>query len=105
MYASVRRYTEFDRSDAALQEMVSAVKDEFAPLLQSQPGFVSYQLIVAPDRSSLITVTTFEGQAEAEASAEQAREWVSRRIGHLVRAAPTVTAGEVMIGATATVPV
>ncbi len=104
MYASVRRYTDFDHSEAAQQELLAAVNDEFIPLLRSQPGFVSYQLIAAPDRSSLVTVSTFEGQAEAEASAVQAREWIARRIAHLVSGAPAITSGEVLAGAGVGVP-
>lgn len=99
MYASVRRYTEFDHSEAALQELVAAVNEEFLPLLRSRPGFVSYQLVVAPDRSSLVTVSTFEDQGEAEATSALAREWIARRISHLVSGAPVITSGEVLAGA------
>ncbi len=105
MFASVRRYTEFDRSDAALQELVAALNEEFIPLLRSQPGFVSYQCIVEPDRSALVTVSTFEGRAEAEASVAQARAWIARRLTHLVSGAPLVSSGEVVAGSGAAVPV
>lgn len=56
------------------EELARKVADSFVPMMQRQPGFVSYTVFwTGEDRWTAICV--FETQAQAEATTPMARQW------------------------------
>ena len=96
MYAAIRRY-QIDPRAAEL--VIRRVNEDFVPLISQAPGFVAYYTLDAGD-GALVSISIFEERAEAEASSRLAADWVSRKLGPLLRSRPVeppeITAGEVV---------
>jgi hypothetical protein len=80
----------------AVGEIVRRAREGFLPLISAAPGFVSYSILDA-GADGVITVSSFENQAGAEASVRMAASWVKDNLAALVPNPPQVTSGEVSI--------
>jgi hypothetical protein len=96
MFATIRQYdTNIDQT----AELNRIVQEEFVPLLQSLPGFVSYQWIdVGNVGGRMVSVSVFDTAEHAEDSNKAAATWVKSRpdfgaISCFVEAGPVVAHG------------
>lgn len=76
-------------------EAITQVRADQLPLLQRQPGFVAYELMEAGD-NRLISISTWESRAHAEASAPITGAWVRENVRDKI-AASTQYGGDVAI--------
>jgi hypothetical protein len=72
MYASIRKY---QVSEEQVPEVMRRVDKDFAPRLESTPGFTGYYAVDCGHRV-LITVTIGDDRNAVERSAEMAAEFV-----------------------------
>ncbi len=98
MYAAIRRYNAYQGS---AEELVRRVSTDFIPLLSQQPGFVGY-FGVDPGDGSIMTVSIFEDKAGADASSRVAQEWVRSNLSSMIKNAPVIVTGEVVMHKAAT---
>ncbi len=98
MYAAIRRYNAYQGS---AEELVRRVNQGFIPLLSQQPGFVAYYGI-DPGDGSIMTMSIFEDKAGADASTRIAQEWVRQNLASMIKTAPVIMTGEVVLQKTAT---
>lgn len=96
MFATIRQYdTNIDQT----AELNRIVQEEFVPLLQSLPGFISYQWIdVGNVGGRMVSVSVFDTAEHAEGSNKAAAIWVKSRpdfgaISCFVEAGPVVAHG------------
>ena len=96
MFATIRQY-ETNISETA--ELNRVVQEEFVPLMQSLPGFISYQWIdVGNVGGRMLSVSIFDTAEHAEDSNKAAETWVKSRPGFgattcFVEAGPVVAHG------------
>ena len=98
MYAAIRRYNAYQGST---EELVRRVNTGFIPLLSQQPGFLAY-FGVDPGDGSILTVSIFEDKAGADASSRAAQEWVKSNLSSMIKNAPVIVTGEVVLHKAAT---
>ncbi len=89
-YISVREY---DVSDSV--EITRRAQQEFVPIINKIPGFLSWQLIEV-SKTRLITVSAFNSQQAAELSAEKAKQWGAKSLANLVKNTPEISNGKVV---------
>ena len=93
MFAVIRRYnTQVGSADKIEQR----VRDGFLPLVSRLPGFVSYDLVRSSD-GSLVSTSVFESRQSAEDSNRLASDWVHENLASLIRTAPVILSGEVIV--------
>ena len=97
MYAVIRRYNTHDNSAGKIEQRV---RDGFVPLISKLPGFVSYDVVRSTD-GTLLSVSVFESKQAAEDSTRLASDWVHENLASLIRTAPVILAGDVMVHHTA----
>jgi len=91
MYASVRKYrVEAGRVD----EYMRRVDEKFAPMIESEPGFIGYQAIDC-GRGVVVTVSTFTDYAAAERSAGMAKQFIDDELWDLGLESIEATTGPV----------
>ncbi len=95
MHASIRRYNIDTDSVAALKVRV---EDGFIPIVSKLPGFVSYMVIDAGN-GIVAAVSVFDDQEAAERSNAAAAEWVRENLADVVKEAPDITTGEIVLAA------
>jgi hypothetical protein len=95
MYAVVRRYA---IEQGKMDDIRNRLEGDFADLIATTPGFVSYQAF--DDGATLTAVSTFQSQAEAEASSELASRWLTENPG-LLTSRIDIYGGEVFTSRTA----
>ena len=93
MFAVIRRYNTHDNSAPKIEQRV---RDGFVPLISKLPGFVSYDVVRSTD-GTLISVSVFESKQAAEESNRLAGDWVHENLASLVRTAPVILSGDVMV--------
>jgi hypothetical protein len=98
MYASVRKY----RVDAErVGELMRRVDADFAPRIESAPGFVAYQALdCGRDHTGgglLITISTFADYESAEASHEMAKGFVRDELSEFTIEPVEAETGEVKV--------
>lgn len=93
MFGVVRRYNVAPGSAATIAQRVS---EEFLPIVSQLKGFVSYDVVDAGD-GSMISISIFEDRSAADESTRAATEWVRQHLTHLIRTAPVITTGEVIV--------
>jgi hypothetical protein len=93
MYAAIRRYNAYQGS---VTELVRRVTEEFVPLISQQPGFVAYYG-VDPGDGSILTVSLFEDKAGADQSTRVAHDYVRQHLTHMIKTAPVIVTGEVVM--------
>jgi hypothetical protein len=96
MFATIRQY---DTNIDETTELNRIVQEEFVPLMQSLPGFISYQWIdVGNVGGRMVSVSIFDTAEHAEDSNKAAAAWVKSRPGFgsiscFVEAGPVVAHG------------
>jgi hypothetical protein len=90
-FASLRIYDGIDPADQ--DEIVRLVEEGFLPIVQGSDGFVAYYLVPADDM--LVAISLFETAAQATASTEAARGFVSENLAPLLPNAPMVVEGQI----------
>lgn len=99
MFAVIRRYNTHENSAEKIEQRV---RDGFVPLISKLPGFVSYDVVRSTD-GTLLSVSVFESRQAAEESNHLASDWVHEHLASLIRTAPVILAGDVMVHHTAPV--
>ena len=90
-YAAVRRYEGV--TDPA--EAGKRVEEGFLPIISEIDGFVAYYWVDAGD-DVMVSTSVFEDKAGAEASTEEAADYVAENLAELLPNEPQVTEGEVV---------
>jgi hypothetical protein len=91
MYASIRIY----KADS-IEDVARMVKEDFLPVLERMPGFLSYYCVAA-DNGTWATVSIFDTDPQTEESNRLAAEFVQHsEMISLVRRVEMVT-GEVVV--------
>jgi len=91
MYASIRIY----KADS-IEDVASMVNEDFLPVLERMPGFLSYYCVAA-DNGTWATVSIFDTDPQTEESNRLAAEFVQHSdMISLVRRVELIT-GEVVV--------
>jgi hypothetical protein len=91
MYASIRIY----KADS-IEDVARMVKEDFLPVLERMPGFLSYYCVAA-DNGTWATVSIFDTDPQTEESNRLAAEFVQHsEMISLVRRVELIT-GEVVV--------
>ena len=98
MFAVIRRY---NTHQGSAEKIVQRVREGFVPLIGKLPGFVSYDVVRSTD-GSIVSMSVFESREAAEASNRLASDWVHDNLASLIRTAPVILSGEVMVHTTMT---
>jgi heme-degrading monooxygenase HmoA len=93
MFAVIRRYNAHENSASKIEQRV---RDGFVPLISRLPGFVSYDVVRSTD-GTLISVSVFESRQSADDSNHLASDWVHENLASLIRTAPVILSGDVMV--------
>src|SRR5882724_6972223 len=91
MFATIRRYEGVGSNDV----IALAVKEQFFPLFEKLPGFISYTLVDTGD-NSVTSLTVFETREQVEAANVAVRDLVQQILSHVVPNAATIAMGKVM---------
>jgi hypothetical protein len=91
MFAMIRKYEQV----GSIGVIALAAKEQFFPLFEKLPGFISYTLADTGDHS-VTSVTIFNTREQAEAGNTAVRELVQQILSHAVPNPATVVIGEVM---------
>lgn len=100
MFAVIRRY---NTHEGAAEKIVERVRTGFVPLVSKLPGFVSYDVVRSTD-GSFVSMSVFSSREAAEDSNRLASDWVHDNLASLIRTAPVILSGEVMVHHPATSP-
>ena len=93
MFAVIRRYNTHENSASKIEQRV---REGFVPLISRLPGFVSYDVVRSAD-GTLISVSVFESRQSADDSTRLASDWVHENLASLIRTAPVILSGDVMV--------
>ena len=93
MFAVIRRYNTHVGSSEKIEHRV---REGFLPLVSRLPGFISYDLVCSSD-GSLVSTSVFETRQAAEDSNRLASDWVHDNLASLIRTAPVILSGDVMV--------
>ena len=93
MFAVIRRYNTHEGSAEKIEQRV---REGFVPLVSKLPGFVSYDLVRSTE-GSLVSTSVFESRQSAEDSNRLASDWVHENLASLIRTAPVILSGEVIV--------
>src|SRR5687767_14268645 len=93
MFAVIRRY---NTHEGAAEKIMQRVREGFVPLIGKLPGFVSYDVIRSAD-GTLLSVSVFATREAADASNRLASDWVHENLASLIRTAPVILSGDVMV--------
>ncbi len=91
MFATIRRY----EGVGSIDVIALAAKEQFFPLFERLPGFVSYTLVDTGD-NSVMSVTIFKTQSQAEAANIAVRELVQQILSRVVPNPATIVLGQVI---------
>ncbi len=91
MYAAIRRY-----KIAKPQEFTTKVNESFINAIRRVPGFIQYMAIDEGDGwwASISVFETAQGMAMSD---RVAADWVKQNASKLVRGAPEITEGPVVV--------
>lgn len=98
LHASVRVYDGFVADD--LDEFVAIVDDGFLPIMRETDGFFGYYLM-NDGAGTVSAVSIFDSEASAQASNENAREFVAENLTAYLPSAPSIISGRVGIASLA----
>ena len=93
MFAVIRRYNTQENST---QKIEQRVREGFVPIISRLPGFVSYDVVRSTD-GTLLSVSVFESQQAADDSSRLASDWVHENLASLIRTAPVILSGDVIV--------
>ena len=91
MFATIRKYEGVGDIDV----IALAAKEQFFPLFEKLPGFVSYTLVDTGD-NSVMSVTIFKTLEQAEAGNTAVRDLVQQILSRVVPNPATIALGKVM---------
>ena len=91
MYVTIRKYARC--GDA--KEINRIAQAEILPLLRKVPGFRSYTTVDAGSHV-VVSISTFDSKASAEAANTAARGVVQKSMAKLLPNPPEITVGEVL---------
>ncbi len=91
MFAMIRRY----EGVGSIDVIALAAKEQFFPLFERLPGFVSYMLVDTGDHA-VMSVTIFKTLEQAEAANAAVRDLVQQILSHVVPNPATIVLGKVM---------
>jgi hypothetical protein len=94
MYASIRRYQTAANQDLAA--LAREAEQGFLPIISAVPGLRGYYL-VDTGGGSFVTISLFDDEAAARASAQQAASWVQANMASAIQGAPEVATGKALI--------
>ena len=90
-YLTVRRYDGVTNS----KEAARRVQDEFIPLINKLPGFISYYWVDEGD-NVMVSVSVYTNRQAEEESNRLAADFVKKHIAPLLPHPPQITAGQVV---------
>lgn len=93
MFASIRTYR---FGSGSMDELMHRVDRDFADALGHEPGFVAYQAIATGD-STIMSISVFSNQEDAERSTEVAAQWVAEDLADFEIERIGAITGEVMV--------
>ena len=93
MFAVIRRYNTHENSAKKIEQRV---REGFVPLISKLPGFISYDVVRSAD-GTLLSVSIFESRQVADDSNRLASDWVHENLASLIRTAPVILSGEVIV--------
>jgi hypothetical protein len=94
MHASIRKYY---INPGTGKEFLQSVQEGFVPIISQVTGFAAYYVLEVGE-NQVITISLFDSQAGAEASVQQAADWVARHLVPFLQRPPEITAiGQVRI--------
>lgn len=93
MFAVIRRYNTHQGSAEKIEQRV---REGFVPLVSRLPGFVSYDVVRSSD-GSLVSMSIFESRESADDSSRLANDWVHENLSSLIRTAPVILSGDVIV--------
>jgi hypothetical protein len=101
MFAVIRRYNTHENS---AQKIEQRVRDGFVPLIGRLPGFVSYDVVRSTD-GTMLSISIFENRQSADESSRLASDWVHDNLASLIRTAPVILSGDVIVHHATAAPV
>jgi heme-degrading monooxygenase HmoA len=91
MFATIRRY----EGVRGIEVIELAAKQQFFPLFERMPGFVSHT-VIDTGGNSVMSMTIFETQEQADAGNAAVRDLVQQILGHVMPTPATLVLGKVM---------
>jgi len=93
MFATIRRYEGVGVGSMEVIEV--AAKQQFFPLFERMPGFVSHT-VIDTGGNSVMSMTIFETQEQAEAGNAAVRDLVQQILSHVMPTPATIVVGKVV---------
>jgi hypothetical protein len=91
LFATVRRY----EGVGSIDEIALAAREQFFPLFEKLPGFVSHTVIDTGD-NTVTSLTIFQTREQAEAGNVAVRDLVRQILSRVIPTPATIVLGEVM---------
>jgi hypothetical protein len=91
MFATIRRY----EGVGSIEVIALAAKEQFFPLFEKLPGFVSHT-VVDTGGKSVMSLTVFETREQSEAANAAIRDLVRQILSHVIPTPATIVLGNVM---------
>jgi hypothetical protein len=91
VFAIIRRY----EGVGSIDVIALAAKEQFFPLFEKLPGFVSHT-VVDTGENSVVSLTIFETREQAEAGNVAVRDLVQQILSHVIPTPATIMVGPVM---------
>ena len=91
MFATIRRYEDVGNIDV----IELAAKEQFFPLFEKLPGFVSHTVVDTGD-NTVMSVTIFRTREQAESGNAAVRDLVGQILSHVIPNPATIVLGKVM---------
>jgi hypothetical protein len=91
MFATIRRY----EGVGSIEVIALAAKEQFFPLFEKLPGFVSHMVVDTGD-NTVMPLTIFKTREQAEAGNAAVRDLVQEILSHVVPNPATLVLGKVM---------
>lgn len=92
MHITIRRY---QIHPGSTQELIEAIRENFLPLIQQTPKFISYYAIDEGD-GNVSAISIFEDEASALASNQLAANWIMQNLSSLITMPPKIISGDVV---------
>jgi hypothetical protein len=91
LFATIRRY----EGVGSIEVIALAAKEQFFPLFEKLPGFVSHAVIDAGNHT-VMSVTIFQTREQAEAGNAAVRDLVQQILSHAIPNPATIVLGKVI---------
>src|SRR3954451_17661545 len=91
MFATIRRY----EGVGSIDEIALAAKEQFFPLFEKLPGFVSHTVVDTGD-NTVMSMTIFKTREQAEAGNAAVRNLVQQLLRDAIPSSATIVVGRAM---------